>query len=64
MSYENENLWVLPFGTPEHQRRRRVLRTIHLSFAFAQLRAEIAEKDLRGARRFIGFMKILDFPTI
>ena len=26
-SLEIENLWILPFGTPEHEEWRRVLRT-------------------------------------
>ena len=48
---KSENPRFQPGGPPEMERRRRVLRTTYLMFAFAQLRAEMCENDVREARR-------------
>ena len=50
MSRENEKPQILPFGPTEKKKWRRVLRTTYLIFAFAQLRAEIAQNDAGEAR--------------
>ena len=51
---------ILPEGTPEMKRQRRVLRT-NLTFAFAQLRAEMLENDAGKARRLPETMENLNF---
>ena len=48
---KSENLGFQFEGPSEMERRRRVLRTTYLIFAFAQLRAEMCENDVREARR-------------